>query len=148
MANNTIFEEQPIEYNAITNQENMPMWDSIIANNPEQFYSIYPLIPSPDNITACPVSIDSKRTEALQTIALIFAKHHTDYQIIIGPKRSKLYLNPVDYETLTSIFGSSRVHDYSRELAPDLESDTLMYDNTHYRPAYASRLIKKCYTNY
>lgn len=146
--NNTIFEEQPIEYNAITNQENMPMWDSIIANNPEQFYSIYPLIPSPDSITACPVNIDSQRTEALQTIASIFAKHHTDYQIIIGPKRSKHYLNPVDYETLTSIFDSSRVHDYSRELAPDLESDTLMYDNTHYRPVYASRLMKKCYTNY
>lgn len=145
--NNTIFDEQPIEYDAITNQEEMPQWDSLIVRHPEQFYSAYPLIQSPDRASARPITIDSQRIEALQTIASIFAKQHTDYQIIISPNRFKQYLNPIDYETLSGIFTPTRIHDYSLELVTDLECDTLLYDNAHYRPIYASRLMKKCYTN-
>ena len=144
---NRIFELQPIAYNSEINQESIPQWDSLIANNKSKFYSIYPLVPAAKNITVSPVVLDAGKVEALNEIARIFARHGTDYQIIIGPNRRKVCLNCNDYATITRIFPSNRVHDYSVSQASMLDCDTLLYDNTHYRPVFASRLMRLTYKN-
>ena len=142
---NPIFESQPIVYDAATNQESMPQWDSIIATNRAAFYSAHRLIPAATAITRSPKVLDDSKVEALCQIARVFARHATDYQIIIGPNRRKVSLNADDYATLTRIFQPGRVHDYSTRLASELDCDTLLYDNTHYRPAFASRLLRLTY---
>ena len=142
---NPIFEPQPIVYDSEINQESVPQWDSLIASNKVEFYSAYPLVPAPKTVTQSPVVLDVGRVEALDEIARVFTRHGTEYQIIIGPNRRKVCLNSDDYATITRIFGSERVHDYSVSQASMLDCDTLLYDNTHYRPEFASHLMRLAY---
>lgn len=142
---NMIFEPQPIVYDPVANQESLPAWDSLISNNPEAFYREHPLRPSPSGITIASPLLRGKRAAAMSRIVRIFRKHHTDFQIVIGPNRMKTVLNPADLRMMQSIFGSDRVHDYSFTLAHELEQDTLLYDNTHYRPIFAERIMNLVY---
>lgn len=142
---NPVFETQPIVYDPTVNQETMPQWDSIIAANPGEFYAGHPLVESPVHPVESPRLLTGRNRQALLDIASIFRKSSTDYQIIIGPNRRKVTLNRQDREWLESLFGRDRVHDFSRTLSKDLEQDTLLYDNTHYRPAYATRLLRLLY---
>jgi hypothetical protein len=140
-----IFEEQPIVYDAIHNQERLPQWDSIISADPESFYTRYPLIPSPEHMTEGRVTLTAERCRLLRKMAGIFAKHNTDYRIVISPNRYKVYLNSADYDSLTNIFGRERVHNYTKTMSHRLETDTLLYDRTHYRPVFASELMDSIY---
>ncbi len=142
---NVIYEKQPIEYDPVTNQESIPEWDRIISRNPIEFYSQYPLMAPPDSVSESPSVLTAEKVEMLERISRVFASRHTDYQIIVGPNRRKVALSPADRKVLERIFEPSRVHDYSRALADYLEEDTLLYDNTHYRPVFASRLMDSTY---
>lgn len=142
---NIIFEPQPIVYEARYNQESIPMWDAEIAANPGTFYTAHPLLTVGDTIAESPVAISPAKARALGRIAEVFRKDSTDYQIIIGPNRRKVALNPADHATLDSIFHPRRVHDLSRSMAPLLEADSALYDNTHYRPYIARKLMEQVY---
>ncbi len=142
---NMIFEPQPIIYDRATNQESIPVWDSIISADPAAFYCMHPLQPSPVEITVAATCLTGRRAEAMRTIAEIFKKHHTDFRVVIGPNRRKTVLNPADLQVIQSVFGAERVHDYSFSLANALEQDTLLYDNTHYRPVFADRIMRLVY---
>lgn len=142
---NRIFNPQPIVYDATTNQESLPEWDSLIANSPETFYSRYPLAESPAAPTESRRLLVGERSEALKRIAEIFRAQHTDCRIIIGPNRRKVTLNRGDREWLYTVFGAGRVHNFSLTLCRELERDTLLYDNTHYRPVFATRMMRLVY---
>ncbi len=171
---NPIFEEQPIVYDKLTNQETLPLWDSLIRTDPEGFYAEHPLLPPADSVTAGKALLaplirgasqgsgasqdggllfdgDSgnsallERTEAFERIAQIFREHATDYEVIVSPNRRGVGLAAADLATLQAIFGKDRVHDFSYSEAPQLRQDTLLYDNTHYRPPFASRLLRRVY---
>lgn len=146
LGRNPVFEVQPIAYDEKLNQESLPAWDEWIAKNPDEFYAQHPLIASPTATTVSQMVITPEKAAGLREIADIFREQATDYQIIIGPNRRKVVLNPVDKKTLDAIFGSERVHDFSRALFNDLENDSLLYDNTHYRPEYASKLMRLVYS--
>lgn len=145
VGNNPVFEPQPIVYDPLTNQESMPQWENMISTNPAEFYSRYPLMEPPKEITVGTRSLTGQREKLLRDMARIFAGHNTDLRIIIGPTREKLVLNPEDKKTLIDIFGPDVVKDFSLSHVNDLETDTLMYDNTHYRPVYADRLMEQTY---
>ncbi|MDE7025806.1 MAG: hypothetical protein K2O88_08000 [Paramuribaculum sp.] len=142
---NLLFEPQPIVYDPAVNQEAIPQWDSVISVDPQAFYAEYPLIPSPDTVTVSPAVITPVKAEALRSIAEVFAAHGTDYKIIIGPNRNKVALNPADLQLMRQIFVPECVYDFSADMAYELECDTMLYDNTHYRPAYALRLMLRAY---
>lgn len=143
---NRVFEPQPIVYDPLINQESLPQWDSIISANPVQFYSLYPLVPSPNSITINDVVLTTDKIEALHRIERVFTKHNTDYHIIIGPNRRKVVINPVDLDTIINCFSApNRIHDFSLSKAHILESDTLLYDNTHYRSTLALWLMQEAY---
>ena len=145
LGRNPVFEVQPIVYDQIHNQESIPLWDSLINSDKEKFYSEHPLLDSPDEITVSEELLSSEKSAYLKKIADIFKAQGTDYEVIIGPNRRKVVLNPQDKVTLDSIFGARKVHDFSRSFARDLETDSYLYDNTHYRPPYASKLMKLVY---
>lgn len=142
---NPVFESQPIVYDPKRNQESIPEWDRMIASNPEAFYREHPLLPTPEKPIESEQVIDGDKEKALKKTAELFARHHTDYRIIIGPNRRKVALNRNDLQKLREIFGGGRVYDYSISHASDLEVDTLLYDNTHYRPIYATKLLRLTY---
>lgn len=142
---NPVFGTQPIVYDPFTNQESMPLWDSMISVDPEKFYAQHPLLPSPKKVSESKVVLEREKADALTRIAAVFMAHHTDYQVVIGPNRRKVALNATDLHTLQHIFVPERVHDFSAVFATALESDTLLYDNTHYRPVFAARLLDYVY---
>ncbi|MDE6336295.1 MAG: hypothetical protein K2L34_06970, partial [Muribaculaceae bacterium] len=69
----------------------------------------------------------------------------TDYQIIISPNRRGVSLSDDDLQTLQEIFEPARIHDFSLTYADELRTDTLLYDNTHYRPVFASKMMRAVY---
>lgn len=140
-----VFERQPIVYDSKYNQESIPSWDKLIATDPEAFYAEHPLMESPDDITQSEPVLDHQTITALERIADVFARHNTDYRIIIGPNRRKITLNPDDHSRLVNIFDVDRINDFSLSNVDDLTADTLLYDGVHYRPVYANRLLHKAY---
>lgn len=142
---NLLFQLQPIIYDSVTNQETMPMWDSMISSDPKTFYADHQLAEPPEAATVAAAHIKGIKGEALRTISRIFGKNNTDYQVIISPNRRKVMLNPADLDSLDMIFGKGRVHDFSHTMVDALTCDTLLYDNTHYRPAFALRLMREVY---
>lgn len=145
IGHNPIFESQPIVYDRHANQETIPQWDSIIAADPEKFYLSHPLLPPADTITiSAPVLTDSK-VEAFSSIAQNFSARSTDCRIIISPNRRGVSLSPADLLILQNLFGEDRVFDFSASHAAYLRTDSLLYDNTHYRRPFASLLMRSAY---
>ena len=140
-----IFERQPIKYDPVTNQESIPLWDSIIHADSRQFYARYPLNTSPSEYKESSPVLTGKREKALELISEIFYRHATDYKIIIGPNRAKITLNVVDLNKMQTIFDPKRIYDFSTSLAYMLEADSLLYDNTHYRPPMADLMMQRTY---
>lgn len=48
---------------------------------------------------------------------------------------------------MQKIFGVDAVHDFSSTLVKALAEDTLLYDRTHYRPVFATRLMRMTYSD-
>ncbi len=142
---NMIFETQPIVHDPLTNQETIPQWDYMISQSPEKYYARHRLIESPDSVTTSDSAIDSRKADALRRVARIIKKHGTDYRIIIGPNRLKKALNPLDLQQMEEIFQACRIHDFSSSMAGMLECDTMLYDNVHYRPAFALHMMQTAY---
>lgn len=142
---NLLFERQPIVYDKTVNQETIPQWDSIISADSRKFYMEHPLKASPENTSESALVLTEKRVRALESIKKVFDRHSTDYQIIIGPNRSKITLNPSDLKVFRRIFGSDRIHDFSSSHTSFLETDTMLYDNTHYRPPMAEIMMRQVY---
>lgn len=143
---NRIFEEQPIVYDPITNQETLPEWDIQIKKSPQEFYAEHKLIPAAKELKESKPVISAEKEQALREIAVIFKAHNTSYQILIGPNRAKVTLNSKDLTLLRNIFGNEHVHDFSSDMAYILESDTMLYDNTHYRPCVAQTFMECIYS--
>ena len=142
---NQIFDLEPRVYDPIHNQETMPVWDSLITQHPKDFFKAHPIMESPSNFKISPILLKANKRAALEEIARIFDYYNTDYHIIIGSNRRKLCLHPDDLKTLENIFSPDRVHDYGYSLVNDLEVDTLNYDNIHYRPPFALKLMQLTY---
>lgn len=145
LGRNAIHERQPIVYDRLSNEERLPHYDSLIAVSPEEFYASERLDPVAEHVTIGAATLTQERENILLKMREVFRRHDTDYRIIIGPNRKKLVLNPADKAVLTKIFGTERVHDFSGKLVDAVDVDTLFYDNTHYRPVFARRLMELAY---
>lgn len=140
-----IYDPQPIIYDPAINQESIPEWDSLIAADPARFYAEHQLIAPSDSVTPAPASIAGEKAEAFRRIAAVFKSMGTDCHIIISPNRRGLRLSDADAQTLREIFPEAAIRDFSASHARWLRADTMLYDNTHYRPAFASRLMREAY---
>lgn len=147
IGHNPIFEVQPIIHDQLTNEEKLPQWDSLISANPTQFYTDHPLLPPAVEVKQGPAVITEEKRRAFTRIAAILNEQKTDYQIIISPNRRGVAVSSEDRLTLQKIFSPSRIHDFSARFARDLQADTLLYDNTHYRPSFASRMMHAVYAD-
>lgn len=144
---NGIFSDNRDVYDPITNQITNPSLDSIIAADPKAFYTRHKLPSVPSSPTESRIVIIGERLQAMISIAAIFTRHHTRCRIIIAPNRYQVTLNSTDLHTMQKIFGVDAVHDFSSTLVKALAEDTLLYDRTHYRPVFATRLMRMTYSD-
>ncbi|MCW3083817.1 MAG: hypothetical protein JWP12_1183 [Bacteroidetes bacterium] len=89
--------------------------------------------------------IKEKQQQFLKEIKAVFDKNHTCYKIVLSPMYDQLYFNTEDIETLKNIFGAANVYDYSgvNAYTNDIHN---YYDNFHYRPILARKLLKEIYS--
>lgn len=91
--------------------------------------------------------ITRQQRQALTDMAAILKRHHTDYQIIIGPTGSHQMPSPQNLSVLKSIFNPRRVHDMSR-FAPAFNTPYAFYDPTHFRPFIGIQLMDSAYSTF
>ena len=120
--------------------------DSVIAVNPDEFFTPehvkrYSL---PLKELPCPEKINFTVSALLAEIHHLLESQGTDYHIIIPPHYGYEAIDSRDLFKLESIFGQSRVHDYSHD--PKLGSDLhYYYDDGHLIAQECARLIDSAY---
>ncbi len=143
-----IFEPQPIEWRRDINEESIPLWDDSISLHPKAFYSTHriyctlqPYYSSNTNL------IDNDKEKDIQTIADILERNGTSYKVVVGPNLRHEVLNDCDDMLLSSIFGE-HYYNLGKEFAKEMSDSTNFYDNTHYRPSFASKIMHRIYSKY
>ena len=122
--------------------------DSVIAVNPDEFFTPehvkrYSL---PLKELPCPEKINFTVSALLAKIHHLLESQGTDYHIIIPPHYGYEAIDSRDLFKLESIFGQSRVHDYSHD--PKLGSDLhYYYDDGHLIAQECARLIDSAYND-
>ena len=122
--------------------------DSVIAVNPDEFFTPehvkrYSL---PLKELPCPEKINFTVSALLAEIHHLLESQGTDYHIIIPPHYGYEAIDSRDLFKLESIFGQSRVHDYSHD--PKLGSDLhYYYDDGHLIAQECARLIDSAYND-
>jgi hypothetical protein len=135
-------------YEPISNDMPRKVLDRQIAQDSAGYYQRHAnvfeqaLPPAPDERK--PV-IQAKQLEMLQEMARVFRRHHTDYRIVISPLFDKLPLNGQDLAVLRTVFGTSRVYDYSG-VNKFTQSCWNYYETSHYRPLVARQIMKEIYS--
>ena len=135
--------EQPVVYNAETNEVVDSMFNKAIADG--TFYTVKRMLrfqnmQHPDSISS-PVLHD-ENIEMLHEIAHILSMHHTRYKVVISPLYDQIKFNPEDLQTLQDIFGRDNVYDFSGK--SDITSDYHnYYEESHYRPEVARKLMEE-----
>lgn len=89
-------------------------------------------------------TLDDERRQLLQDIREVFDKHHTNYQVILGPQYDQIKINKEVLSDLYNIFGKERVHDFTgvNKWNQDFHN---YYENSHYRPHVAAEVMKITY---
>lgn len=114
-----------------------------IAARPDRYYASR--IRSVDRTPrdALPV-IGEPQRKMLTEIRDTFVRHGTDFQIVIGPDFERVRLSSADVALLRTLFGDTRVHDFSRDPGLGLEIHD-WYDMAHYRPSLAREMLARVY---
>ena len=80
----------------------------------------------------------------LNEIQRIFAKHHTDFKIILSPNYEQEKLNPADRELLNTFFGKSNIYDFSGINSFTNNTDNY-YETAHYKPQVCDSIMAIVY---
>lgn len=139
-----IFEPQPIVWDARTNEESIPQWDSLISSNPAGFYTMHRIDPLPAHYSDCGPLITPEIEEDLRAVAATFRRLGTDYKVVVGPNRRLEVLGPVDEALMLEIFGNRFVN-LGRCFSNELRDERNFYDNTHYRRPLARKIMERVY---
>lgn len=116
--------------------------------NPERFYKARErfFYKRPDKEQKAPVVIQDVQLKMLQHIANVLYKNSAHYKIIINPLYDQVKLNPADLDVLQRLFGKDNVYDLSGK--NDItESKYNYYENSHYSPEVAARIMDSVYKN-
>ena len=89
--------------------------------------------------------IDREKEVCLKNIHDLFSKHHTDYEIVIGPLYNQIEFAPEDIRLLRTLFGTDRVHDYSGINALTADYHNFYSDVDHYRKTVGNAILRDIY---
>lgn len=137
MLTNNMITNDYLNYNEITNEVSYPEIDSLIARNPEQYYT-------PERIATFhrtkSDSVAPSFINSLKTLQIC-----CNVKIIIMPVYNQIKINPIDLEYLKSKFYGSNVFDYSgkNKFTEDYHS---YYDvASHPRPEICTTILNEVY---
>jgi hypothetical protein len=135
-------------YDATDNEETYTLLESAIARNADSFYAARRarFYKRSDTLQTGKPVLEPVRIGILNYIKGVLTKNNTNYRIVINPLYDQVRFNPTDLATLKNIFGSENVYDFSG--INDITSNERNYfEESHYRPHIASRIIDSIYRN-
>ena len=139
--------EQPIVYNPISNEIVDQTFDEAIADGTYytekrmlRFHDKQP----PDSIS--PPLLFQENRRMLTEISRLLHLHHTQYKVVISPLYDQIKFNPSDLQVLQEIFGRQNVYDFSGSNAITSDYHNY-YEESHFRPVIAQRLMDSIYFN-
>lgn len=135
----------PSGRNEVLNEDSSRGLDSIILNDPNEFYYKMPwLVEMQPMPYPMQLSIDSSNEPVLREIADLLDKNHVDYLIIVPPRFRSQAMSPIDHAALCEIMGADHVKDFSGDstLVHDLHS---YYDGIHVLTHRCTEMIDRSY---
>lgn len=133
------------KYDEITNEVRMDYFEDLVEKGefytPEKLSLFY----ERDSLDRHhPPVIAESQTSLLGKIQQVFAKHNTDYKIVISPIYDQKKLHPDDIQYLRELFGDESVFDFSgrNEYTADYRN---YYETSHYRPGVARAIMAQIY---
>lgn len=94
-----------------------------------------------------PPAIKDTQLAMLTGMSEILRRHNTDCRIIISPLYDQVQFNPADLAILQRLFGYRNVADFSG-INDITGSKYNYYENTHYLPSVATRLMDSVYSHH
>ena len=138
------------KYSRIANNKNCDVWyglDKEIEYDSLRYYTkkveegvFYPRT----GVYQSECNVTLKERNQLQNIKNIFKKHNTKYAIIISPTYDQLDMEKSQIQLLEEIFGEENIYNYSGK-NKFTESIYNFYENSHYRPSIANKIMEMIY---
>jgi phosphotransferase system IIB component len=140
-----VLDLRPVIYNPGTNDLYYKQYDDAIASDSVKYYSHPVFMERIRKSVFSKETITAKGITELEFIAGIFRRDHTNYKIVISPSFDQQLFNRADLKKLQLIFKKENIYDFSG--VNDLTIFAYnYYEEEHYRPFVADRILKKIYT--
>jgi hypothetical protein len=142
------FEYEVRRYDPITNELYDSGLEAAIKNNRDSFYTSRKRVfyERGSDQKYSPSVIRKKQKELLMKIKEILNSDQTNYRIVISPLYDQLKIDSTDINYLYSEFGKEHVYDFSG-INDMTQSIYNYYENSHYRPFIATRVMDSIYVN-
>lgn len=145
---NCILETKPFHYEYRTNEVKFVFYENLIEN--DEYYTpnrMKSFFERNSKASIMPSLIDDENEEMLNEIYEIFDICNTNFKIIISPLYAQTVMSESDLNILDSIFGTDNIYNYSGKNAIT-EDYRNYYENSHYRPHVALKIMKIVYNSY
>ncbi len=144
---NKLYDESR-QYDASINEISLPKQEAQIANNRDAFYKPrMKVFKKRDSIQKySPQTIKEEQLKLFKNIKKILDADSTIYRIVINPLYDQNKFDTTDLKALYNIYGKNNVYDYSgiNEITNDIYN---YYENSHYRPIVAKKIMDSIYNN-
>lgn len=129
-----------------SNQWEFSEYEQQLSINPSLYYQDkMHLFYKRDSVLTYETKIIAQEQKVLLSqIKSIFAKHKTNFKIVISPMYNQMKLNRSDIAYLQAQFGKNNVFDFSG-INSMTQAYTNFYEPLHYRPHIASQIMKQVY---
>jgi hypothetical protein len=135
-----------LKYVDTTNEETFPTLEDAILRNEDSFYTARKdvFFKRTGIVTYSKACIDTARERRLKNMKRILDANNTNYKIVISPSYDQVSMNRKDLENLQAIFGANNVFDFSgiNDFTNNVHN---YYEQTHYRPFIAKRIMDSVY---
>ena len=90
------------------------------------------------------LKVTNKEIALLNKIQSLFAKHHTNYKIVISPLYDQIPIEEEQLQLLYSIFGKKNIFDFSgkNNLTEPISN---YFESSHYKPNVAKIILDSIY---
>jgi hypothetical protein len=136
-------------YDAAVNEESFPRYEQLIAKSRDSFYAPrMHLFYKRDTVQrySGPVIKDEQKL-LFYNIKKILDENKTSYRFVISPLYDQVKFDSTDLKFLYSVFGRENVYDFSG-INDITDSPYNYYENSHYRPFIANRIMDSIYKIY
>lgn len=146
MRDHNVLNAEPMIYDASTNEVSYPQFDrAIVAGRYYTDKRMKPLHRGVDPPVPYVPCLGTEHTRLLRELQRWFSAAGTEVRVIVSPLYNQRSLHPQDVRILKSVFGETRVFDFSG-VNPITADYRNYYEASHYRPSTAAALLDSVYT--